>query len=152
MGNTILSDDASGILAAKSLYETVIKLEKKDVDFVELSCGGWRLIDFFHGYDKIVIIDAIEDYESESGTLVKIDDISESLTLRLKSSHGIGFFETLKLAKMLGVLTAVEISIYAISARNVREFGESVDKRISDNIPSITRRLLQDEFGLLMTS
>jgi len=144
LGNTILSDDGAGIIISREITE---RLKKRNIeaDVVELSCGGFRLMDFLAGYEKIIMIDIMHDEKGEAGICRKIDPAIEK-PFHLRSSHGLGFFEALTLARQTGLLTAEDISIYAVTARNISDFGEKIDPVIIEKIPDIVENIIAEEF------
>lgn len=144
LGNTILSDDGAGIFIAREIAER-LKDKNIEADVAELSCGGFRLMDFLAGYEKIVLIDIIHDEKGEAGICRKIDTAVER-PFHLRSSHGLGFFEALALAKQSGFLTAENISVYAVTARNISEFSENIDPVITGKIPGIVENIINEEF------
>lgn len=144
LGNTILSDDGAGIIIAREMAKR-LKAGNIEADVVELSCGGFRLMDFLTGYEKIVMIDIIHDEKGEAGICRKIDPSVEK-PFHLRSSHGLGFFEALTLARQTGLLTAEEISVYAVTAENISEFSENIDPVIIGKVPGIVENIIAEEF------
>ncbi len=144
LGNTILSDDGAGIFIAREMARG-LKDRNIEAEVVELSCGGFRLMDFFAGYEKIVMIDIIHDEMGEAGICRKIDPSVEK-PFHLRSSHGLGFFEALALARQTGLLTAEDISVYAVTAKNISEFSENIDPVIIGKIPDIVENIITEEF------
>ncbi|MBE3050465.1 hydrogenase maturation protease, partial [Candidatus Bathyarchaeota archaeon] len=63
VGNPILSDDGVGIHVARELK----KREMPGVDVEELAASGLELLDVVRGYDKVVIIDAIQTTNGRPG-------------------------------------------------------------------------------------
>lgn len=57
MGNPILCDDGVGIRVARVLLE---KPQLPDVTIEEFSLAGMDLLELLSGYDRAIIIDAIE--------------------------------------------------------------------------------------------
>jgi hydrogenase maturation protease len=146
LGNTILSDDAAGLLVAREVYDRI--KQDKNVSLVELEYAGWRFVDFLSGYEKIVVIDTISDSTKETGDCYKIP-VSDMTTARgrASSSHGLGFKEAIGLARENGTFTANDVSIYAIVAGNVAQFGEIVDEKIVKKIPDIVNLIVTAEFS-----
>ncbi len=58
LGNPILSDDGVGNRVALELEDRVA--ERQDVAVMETSMSGLSLIDLLAGYDKAIIVDAIQ--------------------------------------------------------------------------------------------
>ena len=58
LGNPILSDDAVGIVVARRVYESLNP--HANVDFIEAGVGGFKLVEMLDGYDKAVMVDAMQ--------------------------------------------------------------------------------------------
>lgn len=141
LGNTVLRDDAAGIMVARCVYS---RIKKEDVDFVELSCGGWRFIDYLRGYDKIVIIDVMYS-DSRIGECRRIEPESVKASMRTQYSHGMGFFQALELARRTGMASAVKVSVYAVTAQSIYEFGEGLSREIAEKVPLICEEIIRQE-------
>lgn len=146
LGNTILSDDAVGIIVAREVYNTVSKLEGFDnIEAAESSYAGWRLIDLMQGYKKVVIIDAIQGGGGAAGDCYIVES-SQGNSFHLQSSHGMDIPTSVELAKKSGMIMPDDISIYAVEVTNPYEFGETVSPEISQKIPGIVKSIIQHEF------
>jgi len=145
LGNTILSDDAAGIIVARRLYEKLIACGgRNDVDLAEASYAGWRLIDLMAGYRRIIIIDSILSGKGSPGECFKVEP-REISSLHLQSSHGLGLEEALELARRSGQDVPEKIAIFAIEVTNPYEFGEGVSPEIAGKIPGIVDGILDEE-------
>lgn len=147
IGNTILSDDAIGIIIAKKIYDTLLKNKQaSNVECVETSYAGWRLIDLIAGYKRVIIIDAIQS----GGTIGECYKVSRSNinSFHLQVSHGMDLETSLELAKKSGMDVPEDISIYAVEVKNPYEFGEKLSPEIAVKIPEITKGIIHQEFIL----
>jgi hydrogenase maturation protease len=142
LGNTILSDDAAGLLIAREVYARV---KSESVDFIESSYAGWRCIDFFPGYEKIIIIDVICDPLHRPGECFKMD-LPKTIPLHRQSSHNVGFLEMLELARQTGMVTATRIVVYAVAARTIYDFSEHISEQIMNKVPDILSEIIKNEF------
>jgi hydrogenase maturation protease len=143
LGNNILSDDGAGLLIAREVYSRV---KSEHVDFIESSYAGWRCIDFFPGYEKIIIIDVICDDKRQPGDCFKMD-LPATIPLHRQSSHNVGFLEMLELARQTGMITAGEIVVYAVAARTIYEFSEQISEQILSRVPGILSEIIKNEFS-----
>ena len=144
LGNTILSDDAVGIITAKKVYENLkLSLPQHDLTLTESSLSGWRLLDLVTGYTNVIIIDSVCTPQGLPGDLYIITDTSKN-NPNPQTSHGTGLFQVLSLAKECGIDSPKEISIYAIEVKNPFEFGESISTEIYDKIPAIVDKIVAD--------
>jgi hydrogenase maturation protease len=69
VGNPILSDDGVGIHVARELK----KRKAKGIDVEELAASGLEFLDVVRGYDKVIIIDAIQTKGGKPGELHILD-------------------------------------------------------------------------------
>ena len=63
LGNPILSDDGVGNRVALELEDKLA--QRQDVTVIETSMSGLSLIDMLAGYDKAIIVDAIQTTEGK---------------------------------------------------------------------------------------
>ena len=141
LGNTILCDDAVGIIVAKKLYA---KVKNKQISFCESSFAGWRIIDIINGYDKVIIVDVIKQNNLEIGKCYKVE-AKKNMCINLNSSHGLGIFESLELAKQNGWSMPKVISVYGINVQNPYEFGEYLTPQVKKNISKIVKEIIKEE-------
>ena len=57
LGNPILSDDGVGIYVVRAV---AAQCQLDDVTFTEASVGGLRLLDVIAGYERVIVVDAIQ--------------------------------------------------------------------------------------------
>jgi len=143
LGNPILKDDRVGIEVARRVAEG---LGKGDVEFMEASAGGLALLDAICGYDKVILIDAIQT-GGPIGSLheFKADDFVR--TQRLGCVHGVDFFTALETGRKLGMDVPKDIRIYGIEVHDAFTFAEEMSPEVEESVPDIVREILQREFG-----
>lgn len=144
LGNELISDDGVGILAARALKE---KLEGK-ADVVESSLHGVALMDLFVGYDRTVVIDAIQTGEHAPGTILKLgpDDFRP---VTAPSPHYSGLPEVLALAERLELDFPKDIVILAMEVADTRTFREELTERVREALPELIRRAEELVLGWL---
>lgn len=145
LGNTILSDDAVGIIVAKQIYD---KVKSEGIFYCESSYSGWRLLDLFRSYDRVIIIDVIQTDNGQVGKCYKVEP-HKNLSVNLQSSHGLGLFESIELAKQNGWSIPDDISVYAIGVKNPYEFGVKILPEVARKIPEIVEKIIQQEFEVM---
>ena len=141
LGNTILSDDGVGIRIAHQ-----IKKHLPDVDVIEASAAGFRVIDEIVGYEKLIIIDSIITGKAEPGSLLrfKLDDFNH--TLHFSSPHDIGLFDAIKIMEQQDEKMPAEIDIYAIEVEDTATFSEKCTARVESAIPELTQKIIAEQF------
>ena len=136
-GNTDRSDDSAGILVARRLRE-------RGINAVEHSGDGLALIELWHGFDDVIVVDAMVS-GADPGTVSSWDPVTEAVCSQnwRCSTHVCGPAEAIELARVLGRLPA-RIRIYGIEANNFEPGTEvsckvmqAVD-RLSDSLSSLS--------------
>jgi hydrogenase maturation protease len=138
LGNPILSDDSVGIKAARQLAE-VLK-DREDVEVVEVYAGGLRLMDVLIGYQKAVIIDAMQT-GAPAGTVRRFSISELPKTRNLASSHDVDLPTALETGRTLGLQMPDEITIFGIEAREVEQFGESLSEEVQRALGEVADRV-----------
>jgi hydrogenase maturation protease len=141
MGNTILSDDAIGILVKRYLEQHLP--DECGIDLLETSWGGFRIIDLLRGYDYVIIIDSIKTENSHVGFIhhLKTNDLLP--TLRLNSYHDINFITAIKLAESLNEKMPSDIDIFAIEVDDNRTIREHISSEIRKSIYDCSLEVLE---------
>ena len=140
LGNPILSDDAVGIRIAREL-----KKELTDVDVVEASTAGFRIVDEIIGYDKLIIVDSIKTGKAKPGTLFKFNVSDFKETLHFSSPHDISFFDALEIMKKQNEKLPSQIDIYALEVKDTNNFSEKCTLEVETAIPIATREIIEDQ-------
>ena len=132
MGNTILSDDAIGIIIKRYLEKYLE--HSPGIDFEETSWGGFKIIDLFRGYDYVIVIDSIKTGRKDPGYIHKLKTTDLLSTLRLNSYHDINFITAIKLAEALDEKMPSDIDIFAVEVENNYTIKENLTPEIKNSI------------------
>jgi len=143
LGNPILTDDQVGIEVGRRVHES---LGKGGVDFLEASAGGLALLDAVCGYEKVILIDAIQT-DSRIGMLHEFKASVFVGSMRLTSVHGVDFFTALETGRKLGMKVPDDIRIYAIEVKDPFTFAEDMTPEVANAVPGIVKEILRREFG-----
>jgi hydrogenase maturation protease len=144
MGNAILSDDGVGIRVA---HEVVNQLKNPQVTVLETSAAGLSLLDSIVGYDKVIIIDAIQTEKGEAGQVYRMSTADFSLAKHFSSPHQINLVTALELGKMLNLAMPEEITVFAIEAKDITSFSEECTPEVEKAIPEVVKMVLDDLVG-----
>src|SRR5512136_350087 len=141
LGNPILSDDGVGIRVA---HEVSDRLKDPQVTVSETSAAGLSLLDSIVGYDKVIIIDAIQTEKGQAGQIYRMSAEDFSLTKHLSSPHQINLATALELGKMLNLPVPKEITVFAVEAEDIMSFSEKCTPEVDKAIPEAVRMVLED--------
>lgn len=144
LGNPILTDDGVGILVVRAVASRVPS--DWDVAFDEASVGGLRLLDLIEGYDRLVLVDAIQTRADPPGTVHRLDIGDLKPSLHSGSSHDLSLSGVLDMGRRLGLnLPSDEnISIVAIEVDDVLTISEACTPAVTRAIPDAMRSILAE--------
>ncbi len=140
IGNSILTDDGVGLGIAGEIRKRCLP----DVDVMEVSLSGIRLLDYIAGYDKLVIIDSIQTEGGIPGTLHELGLGDLGSPGDPSCSHGAGLVTAIELGKSLGYEIPEEIDVYAVEVKDNTTFHEGCGPELEAMIPELTERIAGD--------
>lgn len=146
LGNPILRDDGVGIhvaMAAKEAYGG------DDVDFVEASVGGLRLLSVIAGYDRVILVDAIMTPGGRPGQLYRMGPNEVCASLHADCSHDMSLPAALELGRKMGMRlpTDEDFVIIAVEVEEVTTFGETCTPAVEAAIPRAVESVLGELTG-----
>jgi hydrogenase maturation protease len=145
LGNPILSDDGVGNRVAQVLEDKLAR--QPDVTVTETSLSGLSLIDLLAGYDKAIIVDAIQTAAGKTGQLYRLSPDAFNNTRHVSSPHDVNFATALELGNKLGIAMPKQIVIYAIEVDDVSTFGEEFTPGVKQAIPKCVERIIKELNG-----
>jgi hydrogenase maturation protease len=144
IGNPILSDDGVGIRVA---HEVAENLNDPEIAVSETSAAGLSLLDSMLGYDKVIIIDAIQTKEGKAGQIYRMQPEDFCTVKRVSSPHQINLVTALELGKMLNLAMPREVSVFAVEAKDIATFGEECTPEVEKAIPEAVKMVLENLVG-----
>jgi hydrogenase maturation protease len=141
MGNPLLCDDGVGLRVAAELKDRV---EQPEITVMETGVAGLSLLDLLVGYDRAIIIDAIQTVGGKAGQIYRLDPKAFDTALHTASAHGIDFTTALEFGKKLGLPLPQQIIIFAIEASDVSTFNEECTPEVQKAIPTCVEMVLQE--------
>lgn len=139
LGNPLLTDDAIGVRAAEVLAQRLAR--NPAVDVVQSAWGGLRFVDLLAGYDRAIIVDAIEWQRGPVGTVYRLTTDEAIPTLRAVSYHDVSLGTALALGRTLDIPLPSEVVFFAVEAAETRSFGEQLTPAVQAALPELVRRV-----------
>jgi hydrogenase maturation protease len=141
LGNPILTDDGVGIYVARAVAQHCLQ---SGVACTEASVGGLRLLDIITGYERVIIVDAIQTADGQPGDLYQLQPDDLRASLHVGSAHDLSFPNALALGRSLGMPLPQDrdITILAVEVEDVTTFGETCTPHVQAAIPQLTRMVL----------
>ena len=138
VGNPILSDDGVGIHVARELK----KRKLRGIEVEELAASGLELLDVVRGYDKVVIIDAIQTTKGKAGEMHILEERDFEKSIHGSSPHGVNIATALALGRRLVPNEMPkEVVFFAIEAEDLLNVSESLTPAVERAIPGIVRQI-----------
>ena len=144
LGNPILSDDGVGLQVAGELKA---KLDQQEVTVEETSMAGLNMLDLLAGYDRAIIIDAIQTMEGKVGQIYRLKPGAFDATRHAATPHDVNFATALELGNRLGLALPQEIIIFAIEVEDVTTFSEECTPEVERAIPICVEKVIQELDG-----
>ena len=142
LGNLILTDDGVGIHVVRALATRLNN--QRNVEVAEASLGGLRLLEAMAGYERVILVDAIQTREGKVGEVYQLAPADFQKCLHVSSSHDLDFGTALKLGEQMGFAMPQEIVIFAVEVEDVLTFGEQCTPQVQAAIPSVVEAVLAE--------
>ena len=142
LGNPILTDDGVGIYVVRALAG---RLDRPDVEVAEASLGGLRLLDTVVGYNRLILVDAIQA-GGQAGQVYRLGPNDLRSSLHSASSHDLGLPAAMELGRRLGMVLPEDeaITILAVEVEDVITFGETCTPHVQEVIPRVAQMILEE--------
>ena len=146
LGNPILTDDGIGIHVVRAL---AAQWSGVGVDFEEASVGGLRLLEVIAGYDRLILVDAIQTPEGRPGQIHRLAAGALVASLHAGSTHDFSFQGALAWGRRLGMALPSDeaITIIAVEAEDVLTFGEALTPAVAAALPGAVDAVLAEVTG-----
>jgi hydrogenase maturation protease len=146
LGNPILTDDGVGVLVAEQVRARLP--EDTPIDIAEVSVGGLTLMETMIGYDRVILVDALQFLnECSPGKIhrMTLEDLQAiSPTQHSASPHDASLVTALETGRRMGLKLPSEITIFAIEVENVMDFSDLPTPAVAAVIPQVTEAVLQE--------
>jgi hydrogenase maturation protease len=158
LGNPILGDDGVGWQVAAQLAQrlNVEQFDRSDQfsaisgksDEIEIDClavGGLALMERLIGYERAIIIDAINSGRSPRGQIsyFPLEKLPDQNLGHLSSTHDTSLQNALKIGRAMGARLPARIEIVAIEAQQVYDFSEQLSPDISKCVPDAVNLVME---------
>ena len=104
--------------------------------------GGLNMLDLLAGYDRAIIIDAIQTEDGKAGQIYQLDVAALDATRHGTSIHEVNLATALELGKRLGMALPQKIYIFAIEASNVNTFSEECTFAVQSAVRRCAKMLI----------
>ena len=141
LGNTILTDDGAGVHVAREVARRLAGTAS-DVNVVETEVAGLALLELMVGWDRVILVDAVQFEGVDPGTVVRIDPSDLRTSLRLRSVHDVDLPTVLELGRQLGLTSPREVIVLGIEAADARTFGERLTPPVQAGVARAVEQVM----------
>ena len=138
LGNPILRDDGVGWRVVEHASWLI---GEPGIEFDRVALGGLALMERLIGYDRAILVDAIQVVGGSPGAVYQLD-IDDLPTLHSDAVHDASLKAALQLGRRLGATLPQEIVIFAVEAVDVLEFGEILSPPVEAAVPLAVEKVL----------
>ncbi len=136
VGNLLRTDDGVGIHVIKALDIHT------GVDTLDAAMGSVEILEAMRGYDRVVIVDAIET-GAEPGTIFRVNLTKGEEPPIITHSHGTDLITTLRLGRQLyGEEMPGEVILLAVEAEDTTTIGDEPTPRVQAAVQETIKTIL----------
>ena len=145
LGNPILGDDGVGWRVAAALQQDLTADDSyaADVEIDSFALGGLSLMERLVGYNKAIIIDAVQTGQSFPGQVheLTLEDLPDLSTGHSTAAHDTSLQTALRLGRAMGAVLPDDVSIIGIEAEQVYEFSEELTPDVAAAVPIAVQKV-----------
>jgi hydrogenase maturation protease len=139
LGNPILSDDGVAHEVADRLAG---RLDATDI--IKSSAATMDLVPRLAGYDRLVVVDAVQRGSAPPGTVYRLSLSDFADTIRPSSPHDINFATAFEMVKKWGYDIPEDIRIYGIEVVELSKFAEGCTPEVAEKLNEIAEHIFND--------
>lgn len=132
IGNPILRDDRIGYILVQELRSHI---SSPGIEFKETSLAGLNLAELMVGFESAIIIDAIQSGGTPGAVYCMHPEDFHPHGVNQSDQHNTGLLQALALGKKLGWPMPQDVTIVAIEAGDVSNFGDDLTPDVARAIP-----------------
>jgi hydrogenase maturation protease len=140
IGNSQFADDGIGLLVAQNIKSKNLDPETMVVD---ASPCGLDILELIAGFDKAIIIDAVQTGKNEPGFIYRFDINQVQSPLRV-FPHGMDFITSLKLGEKLGLAIPNQIIVFGIEIQKVDDLNEECTPKVRAALPFCVENIMHE--------
>jgi hydrogenase maturation protease len=141
IGSLLRGDDAIGIRVAEAIEREALP---PDVKVVTTTAAGLALLDLLTGYERALIIDAIQTRQGKPGEVYRLGLDDLPAPLHSFTVHDVSVRSALDIGRKMGLPLPGEIIIFAIEVADVAPLREGCTPQVEDAISNAVSLVLNE--------
>jgi hydrogenase maturation protease len=138
-----LTDDGIGIQVVREL---AMRSLPDNVTCAEASMGGLRLLEIIAGYDRVILVDAIQTITGKPGDIHRLRTNDLRASRHAGSTHDLSLPGALILGRNVGMMLPADeaILIIAVEVEDAMTFSEECTPAVAAAIPCAVEAVLTE--------
>jgi len=132
LGNELLADDSLGCIVADQIRD----FASPEVDVISTPESGFHLLDYVLNIRRLVVVDTVVTGISPLGAVCVFQE-DELKAVPGGSPHYVGLYETLAIARRLGLPVAEEVFFIVVEAADCFTLGGGVHPAVLAAVPAL---------------
>jgi hydrogenase maturation protease len=141
IGSLLRGDDAIGIRVAEAIEREAIP---PDVKVVTTTAAGLALLDLLTGYERALIIDAIQTRQGKPGDVYRLGLDDLPAPLHSFTVHDVSLRSALDIGRKMGLPLPCETVIFAVEVADVTPLRESCTPQVEGAISKAVSLVLNE--------
>jgi hydrogenase maturation protease len=141
LGNSVRADDGVGLYVARTLQNM---LDSPDIIVSETPGAGLDIIELLSGYERAILIDAIQTDRGQVGQVRRLDVSAFETTRHALNPHSADLATSLETGRRLGLPLPSKITIFAIEIADADSFSEECTPAVSMAIPVCVNMIIKE--------
>jgi hydrogenase maturation protease len=141
IGSLLRGDDAIGIRVAEAIEREALP---PDVKVVTTTAAGLALLDLLTGYERALIIDAIQTRQGKPGEVYRLGLDDLPAPLHSFTVHDVSLRSALDIGRKMGLPLPGETVIFAIEVADVTPLRENCTPQVEGAISNAVSLLLNE--------
>lgn len=139
LGSPIMTDDAVGL----KVSETVGQMGLENVDALQEAIGGLDILPMIHNYEFAIIVDAIQTFQYEPGTVMIFNPEDFDSTIVDASAHDVNLATAIRIGRQMEPdIMPKEIRFIAVEIEDMQTMSEEMTPRVAAAVKPATDAVL----------
>ena len=142
LGNPILGDDGVGWKVVETLRTNAYLSPHPVLETASL--GGLSLMERMVGFERAILIDAMESAQGPAGSVrvIPLEALTNPSAGHSASAHDTSLITALQTARTMGLDVPESVEVVAIEAGNVYDFSEELSPPVARAVPMAVQAVL----------
>ncbi|MCQ2070511.1 MAG: hydrogenase maturation protease [archaeon] len=139
IGSPIMTDDSIGL----RISENIQKMNLPDVDCCQEAVGGLDLLPLMRGYSYAVIVDAIQTWNYDPGTILIFDVADFESTVADMPAHDVNVATAIKIGRGMDPDSMpLQVKFVAMEIKDMQTMSEELTPEVAEREESATNAVL----------